>query len=255
MTANADPWLPMPALLDGALARIVAQAATGWAHAWFGANETVLASTQTAPKNQLISGDTLAWASECSGAVLTAPTGTPCLLGLSILAPASAKKLTELDRRFLGALGEKCLTDLLRVLARTFGATTQVKAAPTRSVVGAALRFALAGRAQGLEVFIAQPLAVRARKTLLPPQPPREIAARSVAIERTDVDVGAMVGVQTLSFGAVQALRVGDLVVLDRSVTEPLALVVNDAVSRGPFWTLQKKEDRLHLSVAAENAA
>lgn len=255
MIPHARSWLPDGALLDGALARVVASAATDWTRAWFGRGEAVVAAAQGVVKRHLVSSEMRSWASGGGDVVVVGAAATATSFAEAILGQLDAKKLNSADRALLEALGEKCLLDLLARLSNALGGGAAIGPTTTRLTVDEAVRFSFGGHARDLELLVATPLAARARKALLPQEPKKALSARSAVIDDLDVEVGAIIGEQRLTIGDLHTLDVGDVLVFERGLGDEMEVAINGDMRRGLTWTLQQQDERLQLKVQARSAA
>jgi flagellar motor switch protein FliM len=68
---------------------------------------------------------------------------------------------------------------------------------------------------------------------------------------RQDIEIGAMLGVGTVSLSELHSLACGDVLVLDRGPDDPVCLAINGSAQREARCTISQKGAGLELHLQA----
>lgn len=236
MTA-AEPWLPLTALLDGALLASVEKAVESWRSRWI--NSPKRCAVRTESIGAADSLPTRGWGTRCNALRFRFDAkGQERLLALVLQSRRAAQPSTRADKALLDGLCARISSDLLDHTAGLFGAETgRYLAAPESTADGidtAAVRFIISGSTGTLGLLVASAgAAARARKSLVKPNDSRTpLEARSRVTANQHLKIGAFVGAGEVSLSDLGSLAVGDVLVLDRPLTSPLDITINKRVPK-----------------------
>jgi flagellar motor switch/type III secretory pathway protein FliN len=221
MTASgARAWLPKDAFSLEAVGACLSGPLSAWAERWFVRTPAAVAAvragepTAAAPAPQSLNIEGVNAALELSGR------GKRRLLEAALDIDLADQPLSEGDRRLLDAFAQKIAQDLVSALDETLsidddGAT----GAPVVSTIAVG----------GHDVFsllvsdhVLAPL-IKARVVDSCP-PARPLIRRIEALKRTKLNAHGFLGRAELGLDELESLNVGDVLVLDRALAEPVEL-------------------------------
>ena len=225
MTIGVKHWLPRGAYTDDAVKAALCEPVARWSGRWFGretaAVATVLHWPETAPPQARVFSGSVAEA-QMSGP------GKRRVLEAALDVDLAAQALGEGDRRVLDGLAQRIAEDLVAVLDETFGGNA---GHGDDARIGAML--SLRG-GDALAVTLPSQVLVPALKARLgavrkPTSAPRE---RVQALGPLRVMACGVLGSADLSVSDVDALGIGDVVILDRTLSEPVELRIAESGNR-----------------------
>jgi len=207
---SAVAWLPAdtqpPAALDALFAGVV----TAWEAQWF------VDGTGQAPRLQR--GGGAGWRRNAAGLAIGTAPDTALRIGARIVGvPANARD--GVDRAVLENVAEPCLLDLRARLVAVTGGEDGFVPVPASDRV-AMLR-------DGLAFGLSDALFAALVRRVLPPVALPRLGAGAEALAAISVGVGASVGRAAMRLAELRALVVGDVVVLDRSLSDPVPIALD----------------------------
>lgn len=217
MNAPAKDWLPQQAFCDEAVEAVLAETVERWSKRWFAKGTAAVAAVHAAeiarpsPQSRVASG-VLAEA-ELTGR------GKRVLLEAALDADLAIQVLSEGDHAVLDAFAGAALQDFVALLDETFKSAAGDEGAGVRFVLSLA----------GMELLAAtlprHVLVPALRGRLGAPRSGREAPkSRLGALGATKVTAEAVLGQVELALGDLNNLGVGDVVILDRGVQDPVEL-------------------------------
>ncbi|MEI9997609.1 MAG: FliM/FliN family flagellar motor C-terminal domain-containing protein [Rhizomicrobium sp.] len=214
MAAGVRDWLPAEAFAADAVAAVLAEPLGRWSARWFARDRAVVADVRSAPAatapSRVVRGDR-------AEAALSGR-GKRQLLETALGAELAGQRLGDGDHAVLDAFAVRIVEDLVAILDEAF---------PAAAADDTRLRLSLA-LAQSDVIEVGLP-----REVLVPSLKARLGAVRATgdapagrreALASTRVAVEGFLGHAGLSLGELEALGVGDVVVLDRPVSVPVEL-------------------------------
>lgn len=220
------PWLPAEALDYGGLDQALDGALVSWSSRWFSG-----AAWRRSPSDAI---DVLRpfWTGLVGGVAIGLAPDVRAAVASAMLGGMPAQGFRESnDLRLVEMIANVCLNDLKRRLSQIFGLPANddwreeelgdlLDGAPTYSAtIGAPNGRASIQFAVGRDLMVAWTragISVVAR--------PVELGSLDRGLGRQTVEVGALVGACALSLTELDALGVGDVLVLDRLLDRPLEL-------------------------------
>ena len=232
-TAAVNAWLPRNAIAAAAEQLAVREMVADWAATWFARGGAVLRGMDAIAAGQRLSGAEQAVEDGLGIAVdADATAAIAALMVGSIDATATAADHAAIDAAVVQAIG-----DLRGRAARLLGLSADVAWRPRadgeRSSAG--YRFRIALGAATLSIVVADRLLIAAIKGRLRPaasRPPLDAPDAGLAAQA--VTISALLGTARLAMGELAALSVGDVVILDRQLTDPALLAVDGDVRQAP---------------------
>lgn len=176
------------------------------------------------------SGD-YAWRGLDAGLMLGTAPDAAMTVGARVLDVAAGER-TPRDRALLEEVAEECLADLRTRLAQLAEAP---RAAEWRPLVPAPGWTATIGGAHGpLALALSDATFAALVRRVLPVAPADPLGSGAAALAAQGVTVSAALGSAGLSVADLQALEIGDVVVLDRPLAAPVPIAVDGtALARG----------------------
>jgi flagellar motor switch/type III secretory pathway protein FliN len=218
---SAREWLPDGALPGRALSAALEEAVERWSKAWFADRPLALRRIDSAAPAPC-GGGTLARRALAAGAQDQAGT------------PADTALLAALERRILADLEETAL-----------GAVTGRRPASAEAVLSVQV-----GDSDGdlASVAISREAAIRFRKGAMPaPRKRPQVAQRRRALGSVRVAVEARLGSAEVALAELRSLAPGDVIVLDRALSEPAELKVRGRLLARA--TVDEAEDGMTLTI------
>ena len=218
MSTDVRAWLPPDTQPPAALQAWLAETVAAWSRHWF-----VAVRMRLAPLSRAVRG-TCAWHALPCGLMIGAGPETGLRVGAWMLDVAADDRAGP-DRVLLDAVAAPCLGDLRARLAQRMAAGAPAQWAPVDRlpVWAAAVGNPEAALAIGLTDAAFATLVAR----VLPSSPAIPLGCGTTALAATRIAVGAAVGRATLHVADLRALEVGDTVVLDRAVADPVPIAVD----------------------------
>lgn len=237
------PWLP-EAAIDAGLDRTVAAIAGDWSAHWLPAG-----ALRSLARNLVASDADMAWLAAGGSVAVGLTTAARRTLGLALLAaPADATIAGAADRRMIDAVVDAALADLVARLAAAAQETARPAAARQRPALDDTRQRPLGFDHQPLvTILIGQGAAVTMARPTRAPSPRPPLPTLSTALAPQCVSIGARVGGCTLTLAELAALAPGDVVLLDRAVTETADLTLAHAFRSLARCRIEPGDDHLSL--------
>jgi flagellar motor switch/type III secretory pathway protein FliN len=252
--AQFRTWLPDGAIEQGARNVPLRQAVADWSGRWFAHGKLAVAADAT-PAGAIDTRGGRVWESPGGLAMVVAPASDDRLISLMFGAAPDQAELTAGDRDALDACVGACFGDLRTQVGRVFRLDGN---SPWRSASSPALDV---GRwwtwqvedDRGLSMaLIAAEEALIARwvRNALPP-PPAQARLGSIAHALADqqIVVSAAVGRCRMSTSDLAGLALGDVLVLDQSLDQPVSIAVNRR-PKAMRCVVHRTDDHLQFVVA-----
>lgn len=219
------PWLPAGASFPVALEARLSGVVESWSGRWFASVPMTLATP-----SRTISSD-LSWRGLDSGLMLGMTPDASIKVGARMLGVASGDR-AERDRSLLEEVAEACLLDLRTALGQIVGAPQQAEWRSVALSPGWTAR--IGGTVGSLAVALTDTLFATLTSRVLPPVDVPPLGSGTDALAAIKVSVGAAIGSAALSVGDLQALGLGDVIVLDQAIADSVAIAVDGrALARG----------------------
>lgn len=246
MATLARPWLPDGAIARGAAALPLAEAVRDWAATWFAGGGAV--RVDVADRIASTAKDSWFWSSADDAAIGADDGLVATVAALMIGKPDDGTALTADDVALLARVAEPCLGDLRRRIGELVGVEHPWRPVAVDGPMARRWRVSFAGRSM-LTLAIGESAIIRrVRATMPPAAPPRPTQPTSVALAAQLVDVSARIGGGRITTAELAALGIGDVVVLDRAVDQPVEIAIERR--RQPMrCAIAQDGDRFHLTV------
>lgn len=217
MGEGATDWLPKEAFTDDAVKSALSASFARWSQRWFARQGVAVSVVRSvgpqAPEALHIRGAVAA--AELSGF------GKRHLMEAALHIDLSGQTLIEADHRVLDALAAQIVEDLVSTLDETFGGQT------TQGGEQISIALSIAGNDMLAIAFprhvLVPMLKARLGKTQQARSAPR---SRMEALKPTRLVAKAMLGRVELAATDLKGLSVGDVLILDRALHEPVELRV-----------------------------
>ena len=235
MSSVACGWLPPGALSDGVLCLRLAEQCVAWSRKWFGSAEGTSIRLARDHEPAVLSVGADCWATSCRKLVLVVEKQQLLRIGLAMLGLKNAgMRIKSPDHTLLRGLASACIDDLMSIVSNVLGVRTKssrVESAEADRQGHGCMTYRIAcGSAGGhVELFVRRDSAVWARQALVT-SPARQlppIGSRFDAIQRQAVRVGVHVGTGSIGLSEIPALACGDVLVLDRNVSDSFGLAID----------------------------
>ncbi|KQM77668.1 hypothetical protein ASE70_07225 [Sphingomonas sp. Leaf22] len=207
---SAVAWLPADTQPPAALDALFAGAVAAWGAQWF------VGAAGQVPR--LRRGGGAGWRRNAAGLAIGTAADTALRVGARIVG-VSADGRDGADRAVLEGVAEPCLLDLRARLVAVAGGDdgfVPASASDWVAMLGDGLAFGLSDAL----------FAVLVRRVLPPVVLPRP-GSGAQALAAISVEVGAAVGRAAMRLADLRALEVGDVVVLDRALADPVPIALN----------------------------
>jgi len=239
------PWLPDACLRNERAATQLVEAVEGWSRRWIARGRWRAIGTLDEASDD---PDTGGWSALRTGGRSTLE-GMPrsvLRLALAMLGEDERATFSSRDHKFLRRLAGEALDDLAALADQVVPGSDRSEGAwvgtpwtlPIGPIAEPLLRISLA-RAD---------LCVLARQSF-PRNPVGSLEPRGTAVSETLVPISIHLGTAKMDVTQFDALEPGDVIVLDRSVTDPAMLLVADRPTPLPC-TLSQQDAALVLHVA-----
>jgi flagellar motor switch/type III secretory pathway protein FliN len=233
MTGTVSYWLPPGARPPAALQRKLETLIEDWSRAWIIGPPLRTAGLQPAAvRINRRSFDRIGTRGVDGCAALQIGEDAKLRLGLIALGvDLDPGSLTPADLDLIGLLAGDMMADFERrfaLFARLPAAGWDEAGAPTQQ--GQDVMMIEIGETSGAPLFrvtLSPAMFADLVRDSLPAVRPRPLGQGGAALARTPVSVAAMLGRGTVSLADLEALDVGDVIVLDRAAGAPLPLAVN----------------------------
>lgn len=236
MSVAVRRWLPQAALEDGAIAALLAEMVSRWTAKWAAAQALPVAVRQAQPDTAL--GPHAAGALEAfgrDGALIFVLGEEPEWRRLLFGFEGSDRRLTRADRAFLRDARAAALTDLFETLfdARPRRRRRAREAAQTLLQDLRVYSIEIAALKETLIIAVDAAAAANLRWRALPSMPRAggPLARRDAALEAGALQVSVDLGRCDLALGDVRSIANGDVIVLDKKITDRVALRLGGAPS------------------------
>ncbi|QXT34456.1 FliM/FliN family flagellar motor switch protein [Sphingomonas sanguinis] len=246
MTPGARTWLPVDTVPPASLRALLAEVVEPWSARWFAGEGLRLSSLRRE------GGGPWSWRSLDAGLMLGTTADTMARIGARMLG-VDAEDRAAPDRALLEEVAEDCLVDLRARLAQVVAMAPD---AEWRPVVRTTSWVATIGTAPlSLGIALTDTLFAQLVLRVLPPAPAGPLGSGMTALAATPVTVSAAVGRAELSVADLRALEIGDVIVLDRPLAEPVPLAVDGhALPRGTARIVAAEPPFLDIVQAATPA-
>ncbi|HWA90269.1 MAG TPA: FliM/FliN family flagellar motor C-terminal domain-containing protein [Rhizomicrobium sp.] len=223
MTQAARAWLPKSAFSLEAVGGCLTGPVTAWSDRWFARAPAAIAAVRVeeealqaaAPHGVSVNG--------ARAALDVSGRGKRRLLEAALDLDLAEQPLAETDRRLLDAFALSIVEDLAAALDGAFAAATPDGESGTRIVstvtVGGSDVLTAAFKDVDLVPLIKK---LAPARTALPSMPSR----RSEALRKTKLDLHGHLGRAEIALADLEGLGIGDVLVLDRALAEPVELRV-----------------------------
>ncbi len=225
MELSARNWLPEGAFTDAAVAAALSEPLKLWSGRWFASAEVragpVIRAGVGAPQAFSLQG--------ASADVEMTGRGKRTLLEAALATDLSTKNLNDADHVLLDALARRIAEDLIAVLGNGLEASPQETARVEAGIT-------LDGREVMTVSLPCEAMVTAIKKHLGAARPSATpLGGRLAALGATRVALEGVLGKAELALSDVQELGVGDVVVLDRALTDSieLCLVQGATMARG----------------------
>lgn len=224
-STRASEWLPDNALVAAAAVAAIDARVAAWSARWFAQPIGRREAGGTPAAVAVRPMPRLGWRRFGSGIWLDWGENTPQTLALHALGRAELRpKLTSDDGQLLDKLGERLARDLAASLLKSAAPPlAEHDNGPTRAVC-----FKLGSASQNLGLAVAIDAAVLAglRKQLCSPCGARDAQPRPLGTVLASVPVAFEVALGSVTIGLLEfeTIETGDTIVLDQSVSAPLAM-------------------------------
>lgn len=242
------PWLPREAIAAAAGRLALGDAVSDWAAKWFARGGASVAGPTVVTGDTALPGEVMELD---DGLMLATPHDAIAALGLSMFGePGEAT--TAADRAAIDAVAEQALGDLRHRAAQLAGLPRDAAWRARNAAPGeAGYTFTISTRrAAALTLFVADRLLISGIRARLRPVPATEAlgdVAAGLAPQR--ISLSARLGECRLATGELAGLAAGDVVILDRFLTDPADLVI-DRVPQRAACTISAGTDHLDLTLA-----
>ncbi len=207
---SAVAWLPADTQPPAALDALFAGAVAAWEAQWF------VGGAGQAPR--LRRGGGSGWRCNAAGLAIGTAPDAALRIGARIVGVSAAAR-DGVDRAVLEAVAEPCLIDLrTRLIAVAGGDDGFVPVAGSDWV---------ATLGDGLAFGLSDALFAALVRRLLPPVGLPRLGSGAAALAAVPVAVGAAVGQASMRLADLRALEVGDVVVLDRALNDPVPIALD----------------------------
>ena len=232
----ARPWLPETALAGGLGDALLADQVSQWSEKWIAAGEVKL-MRGLGPVSDFRSPKGGRWLLHPEGIALWVDEAADMRVAALMLDHRiEARDLREGDRKLIAGLSERALADFCSLLAASFGVGGSVRWTP-RAVVAdkewhAPRSAALAvGGECLLELVVETDLLVQLVRKAAKKPFTGKIQPFADGLRDQPVEVGAAIGRSRTRLDELTTLQPGDVLLLDRNLSEPVELAVNGAPS------------------------
>lgn len=242
MRESLRDWLPAEAAERSAVRAPIEEVVAQWSSHWVARGELSLSHWALAAEARADA----AWR-DCGGGlqVNCSTRAAARLAGLALDARPEQDELNDRDRKLLASLSRRIVDDLAHRVRQRLGAE--------RDVVSPADRRITAVVSEGVDAILQLSIPVPlltglCRRTLPTPRAPTTpLASRLAAAAPTTLRLEATLGAVTLSLAEVRDLAVGDILVLDRTVSEPADLSLSRSEAPVARGTLTETEGHVAL--------
>jgi len=252
---NWNPWLPEEALADGATDRLLAEMLGRWSEKWF-AHQVVrpLGTLSRTGAAEAPGGAAEARFLDDGLAVTFDSAATRTIAAMMLDAAEEKGTLTERDSQVVTRLAAAAVDDLCVRLSQMFRLpadarwrTGPVGAVPLDDVRSCAL--GIADREPLIHILVETRLMVGLVRCRIPPAPqPRPLQPISAGLGSQLLTVSALLGRCDLTLSELADLAIGDVLVLDRQLADPLSLVV-DGQAKEASCTVEQEGEQLRLAI------
>lgn len=220
MTTVARTWLPSLSQVPPRLQAGFADAVAGWSAHWFADAPTPMGAFRKC-RTVSPSGTAFDWRGSDDGLSVGCADDAAVQTGARMI-DVPARDRSDPDRRLLEQIGTACLDDLRDRVGKVAGTA---RADSWRQGVAAPDWTASVGDAVaiGLSDTLVATLAARTLPSAVPPP----LGSGREALAQIAIEVSAAVGRAELTVADLRALEIGDVVVLDRRVEDPVPIAID----------------------------
>lgn len=249
-------WLPPEALVQDAVFAPLRDVVDGWVLDWIG--QPLLTLTQIIPINPSAAGaQDLKWSLRFgarSMGVCLEPRPARRLLAKVLRSPVDQVDLTPADMKVLQQVENDLLQDLTGRIEALLGRSGQAlpAKAPSFPLQHGGVELILAEPSGGriLSIGLATSDVIRLRKSRLSGErrPQRPLRRFADALAGEFVEVNARVGRASLALADLRSLGVGDIIILDTGVEEPVEVIAGESEEVLGFARLAEENGQVVLS-------
>lgn len=236
MSRPLREWLPGAALADGRLEAALLPQARAWAETWFAAPSDIsLQLKPLSPGLPALADDQSLFSEDGELRLLPSARARARMAREALGYSGQFQEKKAEDRQLMAALSGRILQDLCERAATVLPVTGALQARPGEAALswpepewqGFVISLQMFSE-EGFLVFVcSRDLVCRARKALLGAPPVRTFPPLSQALASQAVTVGGYAGAVGLTLAEFRAMQPGDVLALDRSLSEGIPLSVN----------------------------
>ena len=256
-------WLPESALFDGKLEGAFSEAANSELAKWFPQPLRLTTLFSRSFKQRDWAGPILSWSPTAEKiSSLLDNRGWRLLIGELLGLSVGKRRITEQDRKAGNLLVDKFMQDACNFVQDFFGLGEQQwnfaeRRGETRPAADGSCFFSLIwpDGTPLCHIVVSEQLVVRARQELSGAQisDQADVQPREQGLAHQSVSVGALTGKAQLPLLDLEGLAVGDVVVLDQSLSQPLSATVNGLVCEGLSGQLRRANNSLVFEVLEQD--
>jgi hypothetical protein len=241
MTMSWSRWLPEQALTSALLREPISRFVSQWSEKWL-SRERIAPLGGFVRRDPADAGDVGGAASRFLDqglAIVVTSDGRAALAGMMLDRSVASERLNALDEKVVANLSDRCLDDLGRGLAETFGlpANATWHRGEPRGPAFRNVREIPLGAENGnasVRIIVATDLLVQALRAASPSRMPAvRMHPLSAGLAMETIRVSALAGRAEMTMAELAELAPGDIVVLDSTTTAALAFAVNDVATPG----------------------
>lgn len=250
-----QPWLPQASLFDGVLSQHFDGCIEQWVEKWFN-NSSGYKCTFNLASNDKVLKKGHYWQSNNDGiTAMLLPFGSNLLASNILDREVTDGSISEADSRLLTGIVSDCFIDLLETLTEEFGVDgkfEQASSIPIQVSTHDYGRLVVHNKSgENIAIInIALELMFDYRKSGLTDNIIHFYGEqRDKALSHQNVNLGAYVGNSEISLGDLEALNTGDIIVLEKGVTEAIEMTVNNKVTRGIECGIIQGKNKISLKI------
>jgi flagellar motor switch/type III secretory pathway protein FliN len=250
MPAQHILWIPPAAMTDGVLDLRLTELASGWSKRWFGGPGNVHVRRLENASFEFVEAPTAEMLTSCGSLRLPSEQADLVKLGAALVHyKAGASKSAPADIQLLRKMGTRALQDFLTGAAEVFGVRAEIEESgqlDTAHAEGPAMRYAISFNPmrRPMALRVDWNAAIRARRLTAGrlDAPARAMGRRADAVARQDINVGAHIGSAKVALSDLSALAPGDVLVLDRALSDSLELTISGQRQTGAKCRLPEQD-------------
>ena len=253
------PWLPREAIIGPAFRSAVEETVRAWSADWLPAGRLEPLEFEPGARAWTDEGAALRWLGYADAvAIAAAPRSASALVARALDAGPGQNAETDRDHALLKGFEHRMFADLAGRLSEALGAVPG-RARPPAEVKevwpapeGATVRIGdEKGETLRIAVGLGELVAFRKSRVASAPSARRKLESRAVALSPVRVDVEARLGRAEIAVSDLRELAPGDVLILDRTVTEPVDLGVAGSNRNFARARLAENGDSMALTLEA----